>query len=164
MTRAYATARRKPIKAVWDDLVRTYYWALHGHVEEMAALDRLTDRALAEDPDWVRGVVARELRRQARRAEDVPAPEDQRMARVAALRERGLSIREIAEHIGVGVATVHRDLKRWGEVRSVVTELPFQNGVPRGPVGPGLTSKSEASRNADLERGVANITPLRRTS
>lgn len=59
---------------------------------------------------------------------------DRRRARVAELRENGLSIRQIAEQIGVGVGTVHRDLARWADDHANVATLPQPQESPSGGV------------------------------
>jgi IS30 family transposase len=164
MTSAYLINRRKPLKTIWTDLMRINDSTREGQADEVAAFDRLTDRAIAEDMDWVRGVVARELRRQARRAEDLPAAEDQRMSRAAALRERGLTVRAIAEHLEVSVGTVHSDLKRWGKPAAVVTEVAFRKNVQSSTSDLEDGQDATEALNAEVEQPTAIVTPLRRSS
>lgn len=48
---------------------------------------------------------------------------DKRMAQAVELRQRGWSLRRIAEELAVGVGTIHRDLARYDE-QGVATECP----------------------------------------
>jgi DNA invertase Pin-like site-specific DNA recombinase len=77
---------------------------------------------------------------------------DKRMAAAVRLRAEGLSLRQIADQLAIGLGTVHRDLARWEREHSNVTLLPFQNPVPTSPV-----------RGA-LEQPGGTVTAIRRTS
>ena len=76
-----------------------------------------------------------------------------RMEAAARLRAEGLSLRQIAERLGVSHDTAWRDLARWAESRSNVSDLPVRNTPPRGQF---LTPGSD--------RTEPNVIPLRRTS
>lgn len=68
---------------------------------------------------------------------------DKRMYRAAELRQQGWSLRRIAEELAVGVATIHRDLARYGLQELPFPDRPqlrvvpsaFHGGVPLDPNG-----------------------------
>jgi hypothetical protein len=73
-----------------------------------------------------------------------------RMKEAAKLRAQGWPLRWIAGNLKVGIATVHRDLKRW-ELEESVFHSSVPNGTPSVPNG---TEK----RNTDQ---APNVIPLR---
>lgn len=160
----YASYRRKPIKEIQRRVASMRGQISYGRRDLVQAADELTDVVLDKDPDWVRGVVARELRKALRLPEEQWPDRDKRMARVAEMRGAGLSIRAIAHRLGLSVGTVHRDLERRGEGPSKVTKLPFQKRRSTTSETPAATTTPDQPLNAGNGTPIAEITPLRRSS
>ena len=163
MARAYTTLRRKPIKAIQNRMAHAYDRVALDRASEVDVCDELTDVALAQDMDWVRGVIAREILRQLRLPQDKRDAKDKRMTRAVRLREQGLTIRQIAEQLGASVGTVQSDLKRWGSVRPKVTKVAFRNSVQDARSAAASAQESPADLNAESEQS-SNVTSIRRTS
>lgn len=110
------------------------------------------------------------------------ADKDRRMAHVVQMRGDGLSLRQIAQRLGVSVGTVHADLKRWEHERSNVTPLPRKEEPPRVGVwsarfggalledrtavqnGSSKLPRTGAELNTPIEHPDSNIVPIRRSS
>jgi DNA-directed RNA polymerase specialized sigma24 family protein len=161
MTSAYTTLRRKPIKAIQNRMAHAYDRVALDKASEVDVCDELTDVALAQDTDWVRGVIAREILRQLRLPQDKRDTKDKRMTRAVRLREQGLTIRQIAEQLGASIGTVQSDLKRWGSVRPKV--VAFKNGVQDAHEAAASTQEPPTELNAESEQ-PSNVTSIRRTS
>lgn len=162
--RAYVTRRRQPLQHIQLLLERKRERVVHGLESELDVCADLTDKVLAEDLDWVRGVVAREIRRQLRLPEDRRSTAERRRVRVFALRERRLTIRQIAEQLGVSVGIVHRDLKQAADVRPKVAQLPFKKSVQNGAAEPASPKEAPAELNAESEQPLARVASFRRSS
>lgn len=134
------------------------------------AVEAIAARLLAEEPTFI-GAIVRQYAADRFAAldngTDLPPPcrrpERSRAARIAERmklaawhRGRGLSIRQIAEHLRVSAATVHADLARWDAARAETSPLPFRNGVQAAGSPP-------AGLNTGPER-AATVTPIRRSS
>jgi transposase-like protein len=85
---------------------------------------------------------------------------EQRQELAPILRDQGFSYRAIAEALGVGVATVYRDV--FGELRLRQESVIEAEGVPNGTPEPMNTSEPVSSETPDPvipNRGVPNGTP-----
>lgn len=165
MAHAYTTRRREPIKAIRNRMAHAYDRVIFDGASEIDACDELTDIALAQDPEWVRGVIAREIRRQLRLPQDKRDTKDKRMARAVRLREQGLTIRQIAEQLEASVGTVQHDLKQWGSgVRPKVTKVAFKNSVQNARADNPSTQEAPPEMNAGSEHPDADVVPIRRSS
>jgi hypothetical protein len=162
--RAYAAGRAKPFLWIQTMIARARERVTYEQRDLMEACDELTDLIITKDPAYVRTVVAREIRKQLRLPEDRWPVRDRRMTAVADLRAAGLSVRKIVDQLGLSVGTVHRDLKRWGEIHPKIAKLPFQNSVPTSPEAPASTTGQHPEWNGEMEHPVAAVTPIRRTS
>lgn len=152
-----------------------------GDVGEAQAARNLAEQILAHPDqrfaasiiaDYVRGQIDPPISRTSRATRKVHA---------AQLRDDGVSIRKIAERLGVGVATVHRDLR--DREHSNVAALPPKDEPIRGGVWsareggvlledrthgvPPARSKAPSQRG-DLEHPDGtpdeNVVPIRRSS
>lgn len=163
MASAYTTLRRKPIKAIQNRMAHAYDRVTLDRASEVDVCDELTDVALTQDIDWVRGVIAREILRRLRLPQDKRDTKDKRMTRAVRLREQGLTIRQIAEQLGASIGTVQSDLKRWGSVPPKVTKVAFKNSVQDAFGAAVSTQEPPAELNAESEQ-PSNVTPIRRSS